>query len=151
MKRWGDRSLSAPLGSHQTCLVTPQAMAGPGACSGACSGEEVSATTHPPSPCCSQLSATFTIPIWQWFLTRFGKKTAVYVGISVSGAQRVEISGDGGVTDGNLLGDPPSCTLFQSAVPFLILVALMKSNLIVTYVVAIAAGVSVAAAFLLPW
>ncbi|XP_048206938.1 sodium-dependent lysophosphatidylcholine symporter 1 isoform X1 [Perognathus longimembris pacificus] len=66
------------------------------------------------------LSATFSIPIWQWFLTRFGKKTAVYIGIS-------------------------------SAVPFLILVALMESNLIVTYVVAIAAGVSVAAAFLLPW
>ncbi|XP_006503540.1 sodium-dependent lysophosphatidylcholine symporter 1 isoform X1 [Mus musculus] len=66
------------------------------------------------------LSATFTIPIWQWFLTRFGKKTAVYIGIS-------------------------------SAVPFLILVALMERNLIVTYVVAVAAGVSVAAAFLLPW
>ncbi|XP_036877184.1 sodium-dependent lysophosphatidylcholine symporter 1 isoform X7 [Manis javanica] len=66
------------------------------------------------------LSATFTIPIWQWFLTRFGKKTAVYFGIS-------------------------------SAVPFLILVALKKSNLIVTYVVAVAAGISVAAAFLLPW
>ncbi|XP_006886562.1 PREDICTED: major facilitator superfamily domain-containing protein 2A isoform X2 [Elephantulus edwardii] len=66
------------------------------------------------------LSATFTIPIWQWFLSRFGKKTAVYFGIS-------------------------------SAVPFLILVALMESNLIVTYVVAVAAGVSVAAAFLLPW
>nr|XP_055197520.1 sodium-dependent lysophosphatidylcholine symporter 1 isoform X4 [Nyctereutes procyonoides] len=66
------------------------------------------------------LSATFTIPIWQWFLTRFGKKTAVYVGIS-------------------------------SAVPFLILVAFMESNLIVTYVVAVAAGISVAAAFLLPW
>ncbi|OWK05481.1 MFSD2A [Cervus elaphus hippelaphus] len=65
-------------------------------------------------------SATVTIPIWQWFLTRFGKKTAVYVGIS-------------------------------SAVPFLILVALMESNLIVTYVVAVAAGISVAAAFLLPW
>lgn len=31
-----------------------------------------------------QLSATLTIPFWQWFLTRFGKKTAVYVGISVS-------------------------------------------------------------------
>ncbi|XP_004450682.1 sodium-dependent lysophosphatidylcholine symporter 1 isoform X2 [Dasypus novemcinctus] len=66
------------------------------------------------------LSATFTIPFWQWFLTRFGKKTAVYIGIS-------------------------------SAVPFLMLVALMKSNLIVTYVVAVAAGISVAAAFLLPW
>lgn len=66
------------------------------------------------------LSATFTIPIWQWFLTRFGKKTAVYIGIS-------------------------------SALPFLMLVALMESNLIVTYVVAIAAGISVAAAFLLPW
>ncbi|XP_039111900.1 sodium-dependent lysophosphatidylcholine symporter 1 isoform X2 [Hyaena hyaena] len=66
------------------------------------------------------LSATFTIPIWQWFLTRFGKKTAVYIGIS-------------------------------SAVPFLILVAFMKSNLIITYVVAVAAGISVAAAFLLPW
>ncbi|XP_034874810.1 sodium-dependent lysophosphatidylcholine symporter 1 isoform X4 [Mirounga angustirostris] len=66
------------------------------------------------------LSATFTIPVWQWFLTRFGKKTAVYIGIS-------------------------------SAVPFLILVAFMESNLIVTYVVAVAAGISVAAAFLLPW
>ncbi|XP_036719838.1 sodium-dependent lysophosphatidylcholine symporter 1 isoform X5 [Balaenoptera musculus] len=65
-------------------------------------------------------SATVTIPIWQWFLTRFGKKMAVYIGIS-------------------------------SAVPFLILVALMESNLIVTYVVAVAAGISVAAAFLLPW
>uniref|UniRef100_A0A8D2L592 Major facilitator superfamily domain containing 2A n=1 Tax=Varanus komodoensis TaxID=61221 RepID=A0A8D2L592_VARKO len=30
------------------------------------------------------LSATLTIPFWQWFLTRFGKKTAVYIGISVS-------------------------------------------------------------------
>ncbi|XP_075395423.1 sodium-dependent lysophosphatidylcholine symporter 1 [Tenrec ecaudatus] len=66
------------------------------------------------------LSATLTIPVWQWFLTRFGKKTAVYIGIS-------------------------------SAVPFLILMALMESNLIVTYVVAVAAGISVAAAFLLPW
>uniref|UniRef100_A0A3Q3JXB5 Major facilitator superfamily (MFS) profile domain-containing protein n=1 Tax=Monopterus albus TaxID=43700 RepID=A0A3Q3JXB5_MONAL len=26
------------------------------------------------------VSATLTIPVWQWFLTRFGKKTAVYVG-----------------------------------------------------------------------
>uniref|UniRef100_A0A665T7E4 Major facilitator superfamily domain containing 2A n=1 Tax=Echeneis naucrates TaxID=173247 RepID=A0A665T7E4_ECHNA len=26
------------------------------------------------------LSATLVIPFWQWFLTRFGKKTAVYVG-----------------------------------------------------------------------
>ncbi|KAH0631148.1 hypothetical protein JD844_005300 [Phrynosoma platyrhinos] len=66
------------------------------------------------------LSATLTIPFWQWFLTRFGKKTAVYIGIS-------------------------------SAAPFLILVVIMESNLIVTYVVAVAAGMSVAAAFLLPW
>ncbi|XP_037356069.1 sodium-dependent lysophosphatidylcholine symporter 1 isoform X1 [Talpa occidentalis] len=66
------------------------------------------------------LSATLTIPFWQWFLTRFGKKTAVYIGIS-------------------------------SAVPFLILVALIERNLIITYVVAVAAGISVAAAFLLPW
>lgn len=34
-----------------------------------------------------QLSATITIPIWQWFLTRFGKKMAVYIGISVSRAK----------------------------------------------------------------
>ncbi|XP_077193706.1 sodium-dependent lysophosphatidylcholine symporter 1 isoform X2 [Paroedura picta] len=66
------------------------------------------------------LSATLTIPFWQWFLTRFGKKTAVYIGIS-------------------------------SATPFLILVVLLRSNLIVTYIVAVAAGISVAAAFLLPW
>ncbi|NXF11999.1 NLS1 protein, partial [Smithornis capensis] len=66
------------------------------------------------------LSATLTIPFWQWFLTRFGKKTAVYVGIS-------------------------------SAIPFLIMVAVLDSNLIITYIVAVAAGISVAAAFLLPW
>ncbi|KFM05525.1 Major facilitator superfamily domain-containing protein 2A, partial [Aptenodytes forsteri] len=70
--------------------------------------------------CSLELSATLTIPLWQWFLTRFGKKTAVYVGIS-------------------------------SAIPFLIMVAVLDSNLIVTYIVAVAAGISVAAAFLLPW
>uniref|UniRef100_A0A672Z011 Major facilitator superfamily domain containing 2A n=1 Tax=Sphaeramia orbicularis TaxID=375764 RepID=A0A672Z011_9TELE len=66
------------------------------------------------------LSATLAIPFWQWFLTRFGKKTAVYVG-----------------------------TL--SVVPFMILVVCVRSNLIVTYIVSFAAGVGVAAAFLLPW
>ncbi|XP_072890612.1 sodium-dependent lysophosphatidylcholine symporter 1-like [Hemitrygon akajei] len=66
------------------------------------------------------LSATLTIPFWQWFLTRFGKKTAVYVGMS-------------------------------SAVPFLILNVLVKGNLIVAYIVSFASGMSVAAAFLLPW
>ncbi|KAB5530876.1 hypothetical protein PHYPO_G00134420 [Pangasianodon hypophthalmus] len=66
------------------------------------------------------LSATLTIPFWQWFLTRFGKKTAVYVGTTI-------------------------------VIPFLIAVVLLKSNLIVTYINAFAAGVSIAAAFLLPW
>ncbi|MBN3320558.1 NLS1B protein, partial [Atractosteus spatula] len=66
------------------------------------------------------LSATLSIPFWQWFLTRFGKKTAVYVGISW-------------------------------VVPFMILIVSIKSNLIVAYVVSVAAGISVAAAFLLPW
>ncbi|KAA8586137.1 hypothetical protein FQN60_007706 [Etheostoma spectabile] len=66
------------------------------------------------------LSATLAIPFWQWFLTRFGKKTAV-------------------------------CAGSLSVVPFMILVVCMKSNLIVTYVVSFAAGVGVAAAFLLPW
>ncbi|XP_026536461.1 sodium-dependent lysophosphatidylcholine symporter 1 isoform X1 [Notechis scutatus] len=66
------------------------------------------------------LSATLTIPLWQWFLIRFGKKTAVYIGIS-------------------------------SATPFLISVVILESNLVMTYVVAVAAGMSVAAAFLLPW
>lgn len=39
----------------------------------------------------------------------------------------------------------------QSAIPFLIAVVVLDSNLFVTYVVAVAAGISVAAAFLLPW
>ncbi|MCJ8731064.1 hypothetical protein PDJAM_G00191840 [Pangasius djambal] len=65
------------------------------------------------------LSGTLTIPLWQLFLTRFGKKTAVYVGISW-------------------------------AIPFMILVVCIKSSLIITYIVAVAAGASVAAAFLLP-
>ncbi|XP_016297803.1 sodium-dependent lysophosphatidylcholine symporter 1-A [Sinocyclocheilus anshuiensis] len=66
------------------------------------------------------LSATFTIPMWQWFLCRFGKKTAVYIGI-------------------------------PWAVPFMILVVCVKSSLFVSYIVSIAAGASVAVAFLLPW
>ncbi|XP_062385030.1 sodium-dependent lysophosphatidylcholine symporter 1-B [Sardina pilchardus] len=66
------------------------------------------------------LSATLTIPFWQWFLMRFGKKTAVFVGIPF-------------------------------VIPFLVLVVFVKSNLIVTYIVSFVAGVSVAAAFLLPW
>ncbi|XP_061597015.1 sodium-dependent lysophosphatidylcholine symporter 1-B [Cololabis saira] len=66
------------------------------------------------------LSATLSIPFWQWFLTRFGKKTAVYVG-----------------------------TL--SVIPFLILVVCIDSSLVVSYIVSLAAGLGVAAAFLLPW
>ncbi|XP_039898234.1 sodium-dependent lysophosphatidylcholine symporter 1-B-like [Simochromis diagramma] len=66
------------------------------------------------------LSGALTIPWWQWFLTRFGKKKAAYFGISW-------------------------------AVPFMILIVSVKSNLIVSYLVSVAAGVSVAAAFLLPW
>lgn len=66
------------------------------------------------------ISATLTVPFWQWFLTRFGKKTAVYIGIS-------------------------------SVIPFMIVAGLVKINVIVTYIVAVAAGLSVAAAFLLPW
>lgn len=31
-----------------------------------------------------QLSGALTIPWWQWFLTRFGKKMAVYIGMTVS-------------------------------------------------------------------
>uniref|UniRef100_A0A8D3C7F9 Major facilitator superfamily domain containing 2aa n=1 Tax=Scophthalmus maximus TaxID=52904 RepID=A0A8D3C7F9_SCOMX len=66
------------------------------------------------------LSATLSIPGWQWFLTRFGKKNAVYFGISW-------------------------------AVPFMILIVCIQSNLVISYLVSVAAGVSVAAAFLLPW
>ncbi|XP_062850950.1 sodium-dependent lysophosphatidylcholine symporter 1-A [Trichomycterus rosablanca] len=66
------------------------------------------------------LSGTVTIPLWQLFLTRFGKKTAFYVGI-------------------------------LWAVPFMILVVCIESNLTVSYIVSVAAGASVAAAFLLPW
>ncbi|KAK1791301.1 hypothetical protein P4O66_013323, partial [Electrophorus voltai] len=66
------------------------------------------------------LSATLTIPLWQLFLTRFGKKTSVYIGISW-------------------------------AVPFMILVVCVESNLIITYIVSLASGISVAAAFFLPW
>ncbi|GLD62555.1 sodium-dependent lysophosphatidylcholine symporter 1-B-like protein [Lates japonicus] len=68
----------------------------------------------------SGLSGTLTIPWWQWVLTRFGKKTASYFGISW-------------------------------AIPFMILIVSIESNLIISYLVSVAAGVSVGAAFLLPW
>ncbi|XP_069008049.1 sodium-dependent lysophosphatidylcholine symporter 1-B-like [Embiotoca jacksoni] len=66
------------------------------------------------------VSGTVSIPFWQWFLNRFGKKMAVYFGITW-------------------------------AVPFMILIVSIKSNLIVSYLFSVAAGVSVGAAFLLPW
>ncbi|KAL6105960.1 mfsd2a [Pungitius sinensis] len=66
------------------------------------------------------LSGALTIPWWQWFLTRFGKKNASYFGITW-------------------------------AVPFMVLIVCVRSNLVVSYLVSVAAGVSVAAAFLLPW
>ncbi|KAM6912156.1 uncharacterized protein FYW49_010658 [Xenentodon cancila] len=66
------------------------------------------------------LSGTLAIPWWQWFLTRFGKKTAVYYGV-------------------------------LWAVPFMILFLFAKSSVIISYVVSLAAGVSVASTFLLPW
>ncbi|XP_035529804.1 sodium-dependent lysophosphatidylcholine symporter 1-B-like [Morone saxatilis] len=66
------------------------------------------------------LSGTLTIPWWQWFLTKFGKKMAVYFGMTW-------------------------------AIPFMILIVCIKSHLIISYLVSVAAGVSVAAAFLLPW
>ncbi|XP_062378442.1 sodium-dependent lysophosphatidylcholine symporter 1-B-like [Sardina pilchardus] len=66
------------------------------------------------------LSGTISIPFWQWFLSRFGKKTAVYFGITW-------------------------------AAPFMIMVICIEPNLYVAYLVAVASGISVAAAFLLPW
>ncbi|KAL2098929.1 hypothetical protein ACEWY4_005409 [Coilia grayii] len=66
------------------------------------------------------LAGTISIPFWQWFLSRFGKKTAVYFGISW-------------------------------VVPFMIMVICIEPNIIMAYVVAVASGISVAAAFLLPW
>lgn len=32
----------------------------------------------------TQVSAVISIPLWQWFLQRFGKKTAAFCGITVS-------------------------------------------------------------------
>ncbi|XP_076017802.1 sodium-dependent lysophosphatidylcholine symporter 1-B-like [Genypterus blacodes] len=66
------------------------------------------------------LSGTLTIPLWQCFLSRFGKKMAVYIGVSW-------------------------------AVPFMIMVVTVEGNLFSSYILAMGAGVSVAAAFLLPW
>lgn len=108
------------------------------------------------SPLFPQLSATLTIPFWQWFLTRFGKKTAVYVGISVSGCTELRAgasTGMGGLRAAavGLQETNPASVPLQSAVPFLITVVVLDSNLVVTYIVAVAAGISVAAAFLLPW
>lgn len=86
-----------PFGSHQRACQLPHysdeviwLISGrPGSTFGVWEGQEGFPSSKPlPSPLLHlQLSATFTIPFWQWFLTRFGKKTAVYIGISVSGAE----------------------------------------------------------------
>ncbi|XP_078069703.1 sodium-dependent lysophosphatidylcholine symporter 1-like [Mustelus asterias] len=66
------------------------------------------------------VSAVVTIPFWQWFLQRFGKKTAVFCGMSW-------------------------------IIPFLIMMVSIPRNLILSYVVAISSGLSIASHFLLPW
>uniref|UniRef100_A0A3P9K138 Major facilitator superfamily domain containing 2A n=1 Tax=Oryzias latipes TaxID=8090 RepID=A0A3P9K138_ORYLA len=66
------------------------------------------------------LSGTLTIPWWQWFLTRFGKKTAAF------------------------------CSNLW-VIPFIILMVSVKSNLALSYVVSVAAGMSVGASYFLPW
>lgn len=43
------------------------------------------------------------------------------------------------------------CHSPQWAIPFMILIVSIESNLIISYLVSVGAGVSVAAAFLLPW
>lgn len=43
------------------------------------------------------------------------------------------------------------CLFVQWAVPFMILIVSIQSHLVISYLVSVAAGVSVAAAFLLPW
>uniref|UniRef100_UPI003590006C sodium-dependent lysophosphatidylcholine symporter 1 n=1 Tax=Myxine glutinosa TaxID=7769 RepID=UPI003590006C len=64
--------------------------------------------------------AALGIPFWQWFLGRFGKKTAMFVGM-------------------------------LWAIPFLVLIIIIPSNLTMLYFIAMSSGFSVSAAFLLPW
>lgn len=66
------------------------------------------------------------------------------------GCWRAGICGRG-EKPGSLVMPTWSLPPLQSTIPFLIMVVVVGSNLIITYVVAVAAGISVAAAFLLPW
>lgn len=94
-----------------------------------------------------QFSATLAIPFWQWFLTRFGKKTAAYCGTLVSPPHAPHALS----SSVNVLTDRPASVFFQTAVPSMILVVSFKSNLIVTYFVSFCAGVGVASAYLMSW
>uniref|UniRef100_A0A3Q4HXM2 MFSD2 lysolipid transporter B, sphingolipid n=1 Tax=Neolamprologus brichardi TaxID=32507 RepID=A0A3Q4HXM2_NEOBR len=69
------------------------------------------------------VSAVISIPLWQWFLQRFGKKTAAFCGITVS---KLWI------------------------LPFTLMLVFIP-NVIVAYVVAVSSGLTVAASLLLPW
>lgn len=53
----------------------------------------------------TQLSAVISIPLWQWFLQRFGKKTAAFCGITVSTLFLFWLAD----TDGYTLMFVPSC------------------------------------------
>ncbi|XP_051887521.1 sodium-dependent lysophosphatidylcholine symporter 1-like [Pristis pectinata] len=66
------------------------------------------------------VSATIMVPFWQWVLVKFGKKSALFVGLIWY-------------------------------IPPLITIVTVNGNLPVIIVMAIAAGVSLAVAFLLPW
>lgn len=62
-------------------------------------------THFPPLPLFTQLSAVISIPLWQWFLQRFGKKTAAFCGITVSTLFLFWFAN----TDGYTLMFVPSC------------------------------------------
>ncbi|KAG7511306.1 sodium-dependent lysophosphatidylcholine symporter 1-B-like [Solea senegalensis] len=66
------------------------------------------------------LSATLSVPGWQWFLTRCGKKMTIYYGMSL-------------------------------VIPFLIIMVSTKLYLTACYLISVGAGLSVGAAFFLPW
>uniref|UniRef100_A0A8C5AZV2 MFSD2 lysolipid transporter A, lysophospholipid b n=1 Tax=Gadus morhua TaxID=8049 RepID=A0A8C5AZV2_GADMO len=51
------------------------------------------------------LSATLAIPFWQWFLTRFGKKSAVYFGTSVRPAAERSSEPKAPLAGGSMLPD----------------------------------------------
>lgn len=93
-----------------------------------------------------QASASVAVPVWQAVLLRVGKKTTLFIGLSVRNHQLPRV-----VLQPSSASDLRPVCVPQLFVPAVTVVGCVPSNLPVFVTMCVMMGFSVATLFLLPW